>query len=222
MNATYFHALWRIEFDHHAPGEFHTFGDLTATVPMMRRSENVVELNTPYYTAALLPYKGGRFSAMLLLPRKQLSLVEFSKFLTDARWHQALDYLHGATGSSLGGSCKEPNTGLGPNVGLDCGGTLVMPKFKLEYQKDLTKTLAGMGVPIRGSLPKFCDGCFLSQVVQKTYLEVDEKATTAAAATGGAVATSYHEPMLVDHPFAFALIDNATDAPLFLGVIGNP
>ena len=57
--------------------------------------------------------------------------------------------------------------------------------------------------------------------MQKTYLEVDEKGTTAAAATGGAVATALRVPTVVDRPFALALIDNATDAPLFLGVIGQ-
>ncbi len=70
-------------------------------------------------------------------------------------------------------------------------------------------------------VPAFCSKCVLTQVVQKTYLEVDEKGTTAAAASGGNVATAAHIPVVVDHPFAFALIDNATDAPLFLGAIGN-
>ena len=50
---------------------------------------------------------------------------------------------------------------------------------------------------------------------------MDEKGTTAAAATGGAVLTSLAQPVFVDHPFALALIDNATDAPLFLGAIGD-
>jgi serpin B len=61
----------------------------------------------------------------------------------------------------------------------------------------------------------------LSKVVQKTYLEVDEKGTTAAAATGGSVTSSAPIPLVVDRPFVLALIDNATDAPLFLGAIGN-
>lgn len=220
VNATYFHALWRIEFDPREPGEFHTFARTKVTVPMMRREENVAELMTPGYVAALLPYKGGRFSAVVLLPRETLSPADFSKFLTQARWTEALRYLHGATGPSLGGDCKYWQSGV-PDVGVDCHGTLLMPKFKLDYVKDLTEALAGMGLPIPGAVPEFCADCALTQVVQKTYLDVDEKGTTAAAATGGAVATSAHIPVVVDHPFAFALIDNATDAPLFLGAIGN-
>ena len=58
-------------------------------------------------------------------------------------------------------------------------------------------------------------------MIQKTYLEVDEKGTTAAAVTGGAVVVSLPVPLVIDRPFALALIDNATDAPLFLGAIGD-
>ena len=221
VNATYFHALWRVEFDAAGTRAFHPFDGTASSVPMMRRTENVTELTTPDYLVALLPYRGGRFSAVVVLPRSTLTRAGFSKFLTTATWNQALGYLHRATGSSLGGECKEPEAAVAPDAGLDCGGTLVMPKFQLEHRQDLTETLRAIGVPIPAPLPAFCDGCVLSQVVQKTYLEVDEKGTTAAAATGGMVATAYHEPMIVDHPFAFALIDNATDAPLFLGAIGD-
>ena len=78
-----------------------------------------------------------------------------------------------------------------------------------------------MGMPMQAPVPAFCGECALTQVVQKTYLEIDEIGTTAAAATGGAVVTALVTPIVVDRPFAFALIDNATDAPLFLGAIGN-
>lgn len=131
-------------------------------------------------------------------------------------------YLHGATGGSLGGRCKSPNTLLAPNVWVDCEGTLAMPKFTLEDKKDLTKTLGEMGMPIPGAeLTGFCPGCSLGDVVQKTYLQVDELGTTTAAVAGGTVITAAHVPLVVDCPFVFAIIDNATDAPLFLGAIGN-
>jgi serpin B len=222
VNATYFHAMWQNKFDSNGSGDFHTFGGTTAQVAMMKRTENVTVLGSPDYTGALLPYQGGRFSALLLLPVHRLSPADFASFLTPASWSQALRYLHEATDASLGGSCKSPNTLLATNVGVDCEGTLVMPKFTLEYKKDLTKTLGAMGLPIPGAeLTGFCAGCFLSDVVQKTYLQVDEQGTTAAAAAGGAVATAGHVPMVVDRPFVFAIIDNATDAPLFLGAIGN-
>jgi serpin B len=218
LNATYFHALWQTEFKAQAHGDFRTFAGSIVKVPMMRRDEGVTLLRTPTYDAALLPYKGGRYSALLLVPRDVLSPKAFSTFLTQASWNQALQYLHKAVGSSLGGKCTEQ--GFGDSV-VTCRATLVTPKFKLEYKKDLTETLNAMGYPVPAALPEFCSGCDLSYVVQKTYLEVDEKGTTAAAATGGAVVVSLPMPLVVDRPFALALIDNATDAPLFLGAVGN-
>jgi serpin B len=217
VNATYFHALWSTEFKPDAKADFHTFSGATQSVSMMKRDESVTEVHTDDYVAELLPYKGGRFSAVILLPRQALSPATFATFLTSGVWEQALGSLHGATGTSLGGPCKPSESS--PVI---CDGTLVMPKFKLDYEKDLTKTLAAMGMPIPGAgLPEICADCFISTVVQKTHLEVDEKGTTASAATGVAVATALRLPTVVDHPFALALIDNATDAPLFLGVIGQ-
>ncbi len=95
-----------------------------------------------------------------------------------------------------------------------------MPKVKLEYQAELLPELVAMGMAT-SDLSNICSGCFLSRVVQKTYLEVDEKGTTAAAATGGVVATSLRIPTVIDRPFALGLIDNASNAPLFLGVVGQ-
>ena len=219
VNATYFHALWRTEFKASGQANFHTFGGTTVKVPMMRRDEDVTALRTPGYDAVLLPYKGGRFSALLLVPHAVLSAKDFSTFLSTSTWHQALESLHNSVGSSLGGKCESRDSTA--EISVECRGTLVMPKFKLDYKKDLTEPLVAMGIPIPGALPEFCGGCVLSQVVQKTYLEVDEKGTTAAAATGGTVATSAPIPVVVDRPFALGLVDNATDAPLFLGAIGN-
>jgi len=218
VNATYFHALWATEFKATGDGDFQTFAGATTRVPMMRRDNNVIVLSTPDYQAALLPYKGARFSALIVLPRQKLAPKDFATFLTEARWSQAIDYLHQSAGQTFGGKCTDQGFG---DSGVTCDGTLVMPKFTLEYKKDLTDTLAAIGMPMPASLPEFCDGCALSQVIQKTYLQVDEKGTTAAAATGGAVTTSAPIPLIVDHPFAFALIDNATGAPMFLGAIGT-
>src|SRR5262249_23262217 len=125
---------------------------------------------------------------------------------------------HRALGDTLSDKCSGWSSG---EVGVGCDYALRMPKFKLEYKKDLTDTLTAMGMPVAPSLPQFCSGCQLGTVLQKTYLAVDEKGTTAAAVTGGVVLASLPMPLVVDHPFAFAIVDNATDAPLFLGAIGN-
>jgi serpin B len=219
VNATYFHALWATEFQASSqPVDFQTFSGSAVHAPMMKRDENVSELRTPEYMAELLPYKGGRFSMVLLLPSQALSPRGLAAFLTKNRWVQALGFLHNSVGQSLGGPCKRWHGA--PDIQVLCDGSLVMPKFKLDYSAELLPLLVAMAMPV-GELSAICAGCFLSRVVQKTYLEIDEKGTTAAAATGGAVATALRVPTIVDRPFVLALIDNATDAPLFLGAVGQ-
>lgn len=215
VNATYFHALWATEFKpDQTAAPFHTFSGATAVVPMMKRDHGVAHLVAPDYQAVLLPYKGGRFSMVILLPRKVLSPTEFSRFLTQAPWTEALTMFHSAVGPVFGGkTCTNKER-------VDCDGALVMPKFKLDYSAELLPELQAMGMAAN-NLADICSDCFISRVVQKTHLEIDEKGTTAAAATGGVVATSARVPTVVDHSFALALIDNASDAPLFLGVVGQ-
>jgi serine protease inhibitor len=221
VNATYFHALWATEFKPVSePADFHTFTGVTTKVSMMQRDESVTELHAPGFVAELLPYKGGRFSAVLILPDAALSPAGFAQLLNLGYWNQLIQYFHQAVGASLGGHCKAWSGSTDTRV--DCDGTLRMPKFKLDYGADLTGALHALGMPIPGAvLSAICGGCFVSDVVQKTHLEVDEKGTTAAAATGVAVGTALRLPTIVDRPFALALIDNATDAPIFLGAVGN-
>lgn len=220
VNATYFHALWATEFKASTEqGSFTTFSGAAVGVEMMERGHGVTNVVAPEYEAVLLPYKGGRFSMVVLLPRKVLAPAEFSRFLTRATWNQVLSAFHDVVGPSLGGgTCVRKS--VGPNSGVDCDAGLVMPKLTLDYSAELLPVLQKMGMPV-GELTDICSGCFISRVVQKTHLEVDEKGTSAAAATGVGVALSLRLPIVVDHPFALALIDNASDAPLFMGVIGS-
>jgi serpin B len=218
VNATYFHALWATEFKSARAGDFHRFDGTSSSLPMMRRTEDVTVLHTLDFDAALVPYKGNRYSALILLPQDRFGPAQFSAFLTSATWTSTLDLLRRATGPTFGDRCAAVEA-TGSTV--SCDNTLVMPKFTLDYEKDLTTTLNALGYPVPASLPDFCGACFLSFVKQKSYLSVDEKGTTAAAVTGGAVATALRQPVVVDHPFALALLDNATGSPLFLGAIGD-
>src|SRR5436309_13192771 len=117
---------------------------------------------------------------------------------------------HNAAGATLGDKCKQWAQGDSTVI---CDGTLQMPKFKLDYQKDLTTTLHSMGMPIPGAaLPDFCGGCYVSSVVQATRLEVDEKGTTAEADTGVSVATALRLTTFVDSTFDCDLFVNARNA----------
>src|SRR5581483_2313239 len=116
----------------------------------MHRDDDVVAYNSDEYAAALLPYKGGRFSAVVIVPRQSLAPVDFGAFLTAPLWNATMTAFHSATGPTFTGKCRLADR-------VSCDNTLQMPKFKLDYRKDLTATLNAMGMPVPGaSLPDFC------------------------------------------------------------------
>jgi serpin B len=102
-----------------------------------------------------------------------------------------------------------------------------LPRLKIEQSHQLLDVLAGMGLPIEGDYSGLgADGLQISQVVQKTFLEVDEDGTEAAAASGVAVGVSGQvaptEPVTFDRPFLLVLTDTATRSPLFVTVVNDP
>jgi serpin B len=97
----------------------------------------------------------------------------------------------------------------------------------IEQSHQLLDVLTALGLPAEGDYSGLGeDGLEIAQVVQKTFLEVDEEGTEAAAATGVAVAASAMvEPLRVvtfDRPFLFLLVDTETRSPLFVTVVDDP
>ncbi|NWZ07936.1 ILEUB inhibitor, partial [Agelaius phoeniceus] len=106
-----------------------------------------------------------------------------------------------------------------------------LPKFKLEESYDLKSDLAAMGL-----LDVFDSGkadlsgmsgardLFLSAVVHKAFVEVNEEGTEAAAATAGIamLCMAIEEDFNADHPFLFFIRHNPTQSILFLGRYASP
>ena len=103
-----------------------------------------------------------------------------------------------------------------------------LPTMRIEQSHHLLEVLATLGLPIEGDYSGLGqDDLAISQVVQKSFLEVDEDGTEAAAATGVAVeATSLvvgaQEVVTFDRPFLFLLTDTETHSPLFVTVVNDP
>ena len=106
-----------------------------------------------------------------------------------------------------------------------------MPKFKNEYSVSLSDVLKKSGVICMfgsdSDLTDISDGFFVSDILHKTYISVDEHGTEAAAATSAMVAlTSMAESkevkeVYLDRPFAFMIYDTKNETPLFVGKIVN-
>src|SRR5699024_6192589 len=113
-------------------------------------------------------------------------------------------------------------------------GTILLPKFEIEYEAVLNDALKTLGMDTvfteDANFSKMIvedDPVWISKVRQKTYIDVHEKGTEAAAVTSVEVETLAlidEEPfhMEVNRPFFFVIKDNETNMILFTGIIENP
>jgi serpin B len=207
-NAVYFHADWLQPFDSHetSADAFTTAGGSTVSVPTMHDGQlNAPAAVAPGYEAVQLPYKGGRFAALAIMPKGQ-SLSDFIAGLTPD------------TLATIAGSLKAGEVDLS------------IPKFTTTSTLDLVSALRDLGISDAfGSGADFSpmspQGVQVGQVVQRDYLSVTEKGTEAAAVTGlGMVATAVMQKQIVhlDHPFLFLVRDTKTGAILFASAVNDP
>jgi serpin B len=209
-NAIYFNAAWASQFKKEMTqdGQFKLLNGSTITAPMMRQQKSLHYAETADYQAVELPYDGNELSMVILLP----GLVNFSNFekgLTSAQLKTILDSLKNS----------EVN--------------LSLPKFSVTSEFNLNQALSDLGMPLAFSPTEAdfsgIDGArdlYISDVVHKAFVNVDEAGTEAAAATGVVVGTTSMpmeiKEMKIDHPFIFLIRDNPTGTILFMGRIQNP
>jgi serpin B len=214
INAIYFKGAWAVEFDEELTEDavFHGAAG-GASVPMMRQSEKYAYLRGDGFQAARLPYGDGRIGMYVFLPDRESSLDEFHAKLDAETWTAWMGEFAQRDG----------------NIGL--------PRFKIEYETKLRRTLSelGMGIAFDGAAADFSGilslpgaNAYIHDVIHKTFCEVNEKGTEAAAVTSVEIrVTSAMEPpkrfeMICDRPFFFAIVDGETGLVLFMGSLANP
>ncbi|MBN1481522.1 serpin family protein [candidate division KSB1 bacterium] len=212
INAIYFKGTWTLEFDKSATRDETFF--ITETervqVPFMhQKSQNFAYLENDLMQAIDLPYGNEHFRMTLLLPHNDKSVDDILARLNSTNW-----------ASWMGSLTNQP-------------GTLQMPKFKIEYKKSLPGILSAMGMSIAFSRQADFTGInkdgnlFISDVLHKTFVDVDEEGTEAAAATSVAISlTSVGGPsgffMRIDRPFIFCIREKSSGTILFIGKIIDP
>lgn len=212
IDAVYFKGSWRNRFD---PAEtrdapFHAAAGGTISVKMMHRTGDGSFFATPDGVSGVeLPYSRGAYVMDVVLPPEGTPLGQLVATLDTARWDGWLAGLHTAE--------------------LD----LSMPRFRLEYEALLDEPLMRLGMTDAFSWPPadftgMCvsrDDCYINFVKQKTYVDVNEEGTEAAAATSvGITPTSVRVPVrfVVERPFLVAIRERLSGSILFLGAIGAP
>ncbi len=217
VNAIYFNGEWSTPFKQEETQErpFHLLDGSEKQHPMMSRTSSFRYYEDPKLQAIRLPYGSGRMAMYVLLPSSESSLVELQDHLDAASWESLLTQMNSRRG------------------------TIVLPRFQFEYDDDLKETLEGLGMAMafdpdradfsRARKSEAGERLYISKVIHKTMIEVNERGTEAAAATA-VVVTPTSAPMnpeqpfkmVVDRPFLFAIRDDHTGAILFLGSVVNP
>jgi serpin B len=212
-NAIYMKASWSHPFDKAGTrdGAWHLAGAEKVQAKLMRgridRGARLASLDD--LDVLELPYKGDKATMLVLLPKKVDGLAAVEKSLTPARLDEVV--------AALGPATVE----------------VTLPRFKVTATAELKDVLSALGMPEAFSHTNadfsLMDGSkqlFLTAVVHKAYVSVDEAGTEAAAATAAVVGLKGMPPkataFVADHPFVFAIRDKASGSLLFLGRVVDP
>ncbi len=212
INAIYFNGNWVDKFnkDSTIDRDFTTLEKQKIKVPTMYKCEDMPYYENKKYQAVRLDYKGNKISMFVFLPNKNKSIDDFVKNFSQDEFLNASKNLN--------------RTNL----------ELYLPKFKTECSFELSKTVKELGMKsafdgranFNGIAEKLC----ISEIIHKTYIDVNESGTEAAAVTAiimNCTALPFEEEvkpkcMKVDRPFFFVLSDNDSNIPVFMGVITKP
>jgi serpin B len=211
VNAIYFKGMWAIQFEKDATKEtdFWVTPETKIDVPMMSQEHEFNYMDNDSVQVLELPYTGKELSMIILLPRKIDGLAQ----LEESLGAEMLD--------ELLASLKKRNI------------KLYLPKFRISSEFSLAKVLGSMGMP--DAFDPNCadfsgiDGLrvlYISAVVHKAFVDVNEEGTEAAAATGVVIritaAPVRPTVFRADHPFLFLIRDTRSGSLLFFGRIVNP
>ncbi|MBQ9893912.1 MAG: serine protease [Ruminococcus sp.] len=207
VNAVTFDADWISPFDPAWNGTFVNANGEKENAKMMSSDESYY-ITDGKAQGFMKMYEGRKYAFAALLPDEGVDLN---------------DYISGLTAESLNKTLSNPET--------DGGVHITLPKFKYDFEihmNDLLKDM-GMKAAFDDSISDFSkmftnggDDIYISDVLQKTHIEVDEKGTKAAAATSvtcDAKALPPSKEIKFDRPFMYCIVDTDTSIPIFIGTV---
>lgn len=211
-NAVYFKGTWAYPFDKQATQDapFHLAGGKDVQAPLMYREDRYGYAQAQGLQVLSMPYKGYELSMVVLLPQAPDGLAALEKDVVSGKLEEYLAAMRTQKVQAF------------------------LPRFKTTGQFRLEEPLAAMGMKDAFDAGKAdfsgMDSkrdLFISAVVHKAFVEVNEEGTEAAAATGVGISlmSVETEPVPVfraDHPFLFLIRHDATGAILFMGRLSDP
>ena len=206
LNAVYFKGAWTHLFDltDTYDGKFILEDGSKVDCRMMNREDTLDYFSNETFQAVDLPYGNGSYSMTILLPNYGKTVDDILMMMNKDNWDQWM--------------------GLFQPTEMP----IYMPKFKFEYEISLKDILIAMGMeiaftPAADFSGMFVDGVgWIDKVKQKTFVQVDEQGTEAAAVTIVVMIDSVPPGFYANHPFLFVIHEHQTGAILFMGKVANP
>ncbi len=212
INAIYFKGTWTYQFDkdltQDAPFTLLTGNE--RTVEMMSHAEeaDLAYVTTDSFDAIDLPYGGQAFTMTVLLPREGIDVDAVVDELDSGSWNSWMSGL------------------------AETSAKVSMPKFTLEYEIELNDVLSALGMemaftPGAANFSKMrpANDLYISKVMHKTFVDVYEEGTEAAAATSveiGLTCACGPFEFRVDRPYLFAIREKYSGTIIFMGKIVDP
>jgi serine protease inhibitor len=215
INAIYFKGTWRCRFDSTATrdAEFTTFDGSKVKVRMMHQKNGKLRhYEDGSVRLAELPYGNGIYGMVIAVPNGPQTLDSMISTLDDSTWSKWMNGLH------------------------EGDGEIFLPRFTMAWGGELGNTLKRLGIGLafdesaadftkinRGSVGR--ERIYIGQVRHRTFVEVDEEGTEAAAVTSVEMvrriseAAPYQFVLRVDRPFFFAIRDRHSGTILFAGKV---
>ncbi len=209
VNAVYFKGLWQKPFDSKQTVEkpFHPARGAAQMCQMMKTDGKFGYYQDTAFQMVSLPYAGERLDMLLLLPNAKTALTTIVHQATPENWQKWTTSLHVQSG------------------------IVELPRFRAEFGVELKEPLTKMGMnlafePAANFAGMSRHPLYISKVVHKTFVDVNEQGTEAAAATAVLMPrglAAHPQPpfhILCDRPFFYAIRDRQTGALLFIGIKG--
>lgn len=209
INAIYFNGQWKYQFDEEYTSDkpFYTRDGEEIQVPTMELEDDFLFLENEYCTGVELPYGRGNFTMVLLLPDED---------------HYPEEVINNLSADSWGTMLTEADTMVK---------IVSLPKFKFSYKKKLKQTLINLGMekpfdPYSADFDKINPSkqIYISRVNHKSFIDVNEEGTEAAAVTSVVDTAASIDSKLIsfNRPFVFAIREQSTNTIMFCGIIERP
>ena len=212
INAIYFNGKWKYQFEQSktANEPFSATNKINLFVPMMKMEERFGYSVQPGYKALKMPYGAEKFQMVLLLPDVGTTPEKLAATLDSEKWS--------TLNAALQAKTKIP---------------VWIPKWKFSWDVTLNGILSAMGMEVafdpnkaNFSAINADNQLYITKVIHKTYIDVSESGTEAAAVTsvGVGVTSMPADPpsFYLTRPFLFFITEEDTGAILFAGKVENP